>query len=63
MIIQLNNKNKQKKTSWGPLSLKLSSEEVIGVCVALAARLKKRRETYIMVSDNFAMPSNRKKTK
>ena len=42
MIIKINSKNTKKKTSWGPLYLKLSPEEVIGgVCGALAARLKK----------------------
>ena len=41
MVIKINNKNKQKKTGWGPLYLKLSPEEVIGVCGALAAMLKK----------------------
>ena len=41
MIIKINSKNTKKKTSWGPLYLKLSPEEVIGVCGALAARLEK----------------------
>ena len=41
MIIKINSKNTKKKTSWGPLYLKLSPEEVIGVSSALATRLRK----------------------